>query len=105
MIEISNRRWRLEWALYLVVSAFGCVAVHVSLSRSAPVAVLPVAIFYGPAWLITNRILRRHSWCSPMVLRASIVIAVLGQNALIWWVLRFIGNRLLERKQSRSGGP
>src|SRR5579859_7331730 len=105
MIEISNRRWRLEWALYLVVSAFGCVAVHVSLSRSAPVAVLPVAIFYGPAWLITNAFFGGIHGAPRWSFAPSIVIAVLGQNALIWWVLRFIGNKLLERKQSRSGGP
>jgi hypothetical protein len=105
MIEVSNRRLVLEWALYLVVSAVGCVAVHVSLSRSAPVAVLPLAIFYGPAWLITNAFFGGIHGAPRWSFAPSIFIAVLGQNALIWWVFRFIRNKLLEREQPRSGGP
>jgi hypothetical protein len=106
MVEVSNRRLVLEWVLYLVISAIGCAAVHVSLSRSAPVAVLPVAIFYGPAWLITNAFFGGIHGAPRWSYAPSILIAVLGQNALFWWVSRFIRNKLLERQQTgRRDGP
>jgi hypothetical protein len=104
VIELSNRRWALEWALYLVASALGCAAVDVSLSRSAPAAVLPLAIFYGPAWFITNAFFGGIHGAPRWSFLPSIVIAVLSQNALIWWLTRIIMNKYRRLKPDTSDG-
>jgi hypothetical protein len=104
MAEISNRRWTFEWTAYLIASALGCASIDASFAHEAPVAAIPINMFYMPVWLMANSFFGGIHGAPRWSFMPSIVIAVFGQNAIIWWLTRVIRNKLFGRKQSGREG-
>ena len=104
MIEVSSGRWALEWAAYLVISALGSVATYVSMSGTPPASALCVAVFYGPAWFVINAFFGGLHGAPRWSIFPSVIIAVLVQNGMIWWLIRATDNLVRRRTESKAAG-
>lgn len=100
MSDPSHKRLALALGIYVLASALGTLALDISMSRNAPSAALPIAIFYGPTWFLVNGFFGGIHGAPQWSYVPSFLIAVFSQNALIWWLSTAVNNKLRRRQNS-----
>lgn len=94
--------WRI--ALFCGVSMLGVGAVHWVLLAEPPAIVSVLWVLYAPAWLVSNGLFGGIHGAPAWSMFPSIVIAVFGQNLIIWLVVRWALNRLAQRRTYKALG-
>jgi hypothetical protein len=92
--------WRI--ALFCGASMLGVGAVYWAFSAEAPAIVSVFWVFYAPAWLVSNGLFGGIHGAPAWSMLPSIVIAVFGQNLLVWLIVRWALNRLALRRTLRA---
>jgi hypothetical protein len=73
---------------FIIVSTLGVLLVLSVFYDAASPLMRVLWVFYAPAWLISNGLFGGIHGAPAWALIPSIVIAVVGQNALLWFVTR-----------------
>jgi hypothetical protein len=84
----------LGFFLLFGLSAMGIALVYGSLYPQAPDSIKTAMLFYAPAWMFTNALFGGPQNASPWSYWPSIVLAVVGQNVLLWKLFYWLRTKM-----------